>query len=100
MLAYQYEDAVKAKLWKKILANVLNITLESPACEQGPGMGGAMLAMVADGKYGSVQEVCDRFISVASVVAPDPELVKKYENRYQKFKEIYPACKQLFAALQ
>ena len=39
----------RSPLWRRILANVLNITLESPASEQGPGMGGAMLAMVAAG---------------------------------------------------
>ena len=32
----------KSPLWKTILANVLNATLECPASEQGPGMGGAM----------------------------------------------------------
>lgn len=87
----------KSALWKRIMANVLNAELESPECEQGPGMGGAMLAMVAAGAYGSVREVCDKFVHVASVVKPEPELVAKYEKRYQQFKQIYPACKALFA---
>ena len=90
----------KSSLWKRILANVLNVTLECPVSEQGPGMGGAMLAMVACGAYGSVQEVCDRFVQVASTVDPEPELVAKYEMRYQQFKEIYPACRELFRQLQ
>ena len=87
----------KSKLWKRIIANVLNAKLECLESEQGPGMGGAMLAMVACGEYASVQEVCDKFVKVASVVEPEPELVAKYEKRYQQFKAIYPACKQLFA---
>ena len=90
----------KSALWKRIMANVLNVTLECPASEQGPGMGGAMLAMVACGQYASVQEVCDKFVQVASTVEPEPELVAKYELRYQQFKKIYPACKELFAALK
>jgi xylulokinase len=90
----------KSALWKRIMANVLNVTLECPASEQGPGMGGAMLAMVACGAYGSVQEVCDRFVEVASTVVPEPELVAKYEMRYQQFKKIYPACRELFGQLQ
>ena len=36
----------KSPLWKKIVANVLNIELQCLESEQGPGMGGAMLAMV------------------------------------------------------
>jgi xylulokinase len=34
---------------------------------------------------------------VASTVKPEPELVAKYEARYQQFKKIYPALKPLFA---
>ena len=87
----------KSALWKRILANVLNVTLESPVSEQGPGMGGAMLAMVACGEYPSVQAVCDRFVEVESRVEPEPGLVAKYEKRYKQFRKIYPACKGLFA---
>ena len=87
----------KSPLWKKIMANVLNAELECLESEQGPGMGGAMLAMVACGEYASVQEVCDKFVKVASVVEPEAELAAKYEKRYQQFKAIYPACKALFA---
>ena len=36
----------KSPLWRKILANVLNISLDIPQTEEGPGYGGAMLAMV------------------------------------------------------
>ena len=79
------------------IVNVLNIPLEIPVSEQGPGMGAAMLAMVACGEYPSVQAVCDRFVEVASRVEPEPGLVAKYEKRYKQFRKIYPACKGLFA---
>ena len=52
----------KSPLWKKIMANVLNCTLEVPVSEQGPGMGGAMLAMVACGEYESVSECCKKIV--------------------------------------
>ena len=87
----------KSPLWKRIMANVLNIELQCLESEQGPGMGGAMLAMVACGQYASVREVCGRFVKVASTVEPEPELAARYEKRYQQFKKIYPACKALFA---
>ena len=90
----------KSSLWKKMIANILNAELECLESEQGPGMGGAMLAMVACGEYESVQAVCDKFVKVASVVKPEPELVAKYEARYQQFRKIYPAVKQLFPEIQ
>lgn len=89
----------KSPLWKRIMANVLNIPLNSPASEQGPGMGGAMLAMVACGEYATVQDACNAMVSVASTVEPEPELATLYEKRYQQFRQIYPACKNLFAEL-
>ena len=89
----------RSPLWRRILANVLDITLESPASEQGPGMGGAMLAMVAAGAYPDVKTVCEQLVSVASVTEPEPALAEKYEGRYRQFRRIYPACKDLFAAL-
>ena len=90
----------KSPLWKKIFANVLNIELEIPVSEQGPGMGGAMLAMVACGEYPSVKAACDALVSVAATVKPQPELVAKYENRYQQFRKIYPALKPIFPEIQ
>jgi len=89
----------KSPLWRTIFANVLGIPLELVKTEQGPGYGGAMLAMVGCGQYESVQAASDALVEVASTVQPDPVLTEKYEARYQQFRKIYPACKELFAAL-
>ena len=90
----------KSPLWKKIMANVLGVKLESPACEQGPGMGGAMLAMVACGAYESVQAACDAIVKTEAVLEPDAALSARYEAQYQKFKTIYPAVKAIFPVLR
>ena len=90
----------KSTLWKRIFANVLNAQLEVPVSEQVPGMGGAMLAMVACGEYESVKACCNLLCATASTVKPEQELVAKYEACYRKFKKIYPAVKELFPAIQ
>ena len=90
----------KSPLWKRIFANVLNCELEVPVSEQGPGMGGAMLSMVACREYETVSACCEKLCAVASTVKPEPELVTKYEARYQQFKKIYPAVKALFPEIQ
>ena len=89
----------KSPLWRSILANVLGVELELPVSEQGPGMGGAMLAMVACGAYPSVDAVCRDLVQVAETVTPDPALSARYEARYRQFKQIYPALKGVFPAL-
>lgn len=89
----------KSPLWKKIIANVLNISVDVLETEEGPSLGGAMLAAVACGEYASVEQAAAKIVKVVDTVEPDPELAAKYEARYQQFKQIYPACKELFQKL-
>ncbi|MBD5162182.1 MAG: xylulokinase [Oscillibacter sp.] len=90
----------KSPLWKTIAANILGIPLDTLVTEQGPGYGGAMLAMVASGRFPTVQAAADRLVSVAATVEPDPQLTALYEERYRQFRQIYPACKTLFPNLR
>ena len=90
----------KSPLWKKIMANVLNVKLDILESEQGPGMGGAMLAAVACGEYASVEECCDKLVKVVETVEPDPAIAARYEERYQKYRLIYPALKPIFPQIQ
>lgn len=89
----------KSPLWKKIIANVLNLKVDVIESEEGPAMGGAMLAAVACGEYASVEEIANKVVKIIDTVEPEPELVAKYEDRYAQFKEIYPTCKPLFEKL-
>ena len=90
----------KSPLWKKIIANVMNIKVDVPESEEGPGYGGAILAAVACGEYASVAEAAEKLVKVVDTVEPDPELAEKYEARYAQFKQIYPAVKALFPKLK
>ena len=90
----------KSPLWKKIIANVMNIKVDVIESEEGPALGGAMLAAVACGEYATVEEAAAKLVKVIDTVDPDPELAAKYDERYQQFKEIYPACKPLFEIIK
>ncbi len=89
----------KSALWKKILANVLNIRLQSVTTEQGPGLGGAILAMVACGVYQDVPTACAKLVSVSETVEPEPALADAYGEQYRRFRKIYPAMKQMFSEI-
>ncbi len=86
----------KSPLWKKIMANVLGITVEVIESEEGPGYGGAILAAVGCGEYASVEEAADKLVKVVGTVEPDADLTARYEAKYQQFKKIYPTVKCLF----
>lgn len=89
----------KSPLWKKIIANVLNVAVDVAETEEGPSFGGAMLAAVACGEYESVKAAAEKMVKVVETVEPDPELAAKYEARYRQFRQIYPACRGLFDEL-
>lgn len=86
----------KSPLWRKIIANVLNLKLEIIESEEGPALGGAILAAVACGEYASVKEACKAIVKVVDTVEPEDALVAKYEERYQAFKKIYPTVRGLY----
>lgn len=86
----------KSPLWRKILANVLNMEIAIPMAEEGPGFGGAMLAMVGNGKYADVAACADAFVHIKEVIHPDEELVALYEKQYQKYRMLYPALKAFY----
>ncbi len=90
----------KSALWKKIMANVLGIPLDLLKTEQGPGYGGAILAMVGCGEFASVDAACQSLVEVADTVYPDESLTALYETKYNNFKKIYPALKNVFKELE
>jgi xylulokinase len=89
----------KSPLWRKMIANILNISVDVLETEEGPALGGAMLAAVANGEYASVEEAAEKIVRVADTVDPQPELVEKYERQYRKFAQIYPAVKELYSKI-
>lgn len=86
----------KSPLWRQIIAAVMNVKLEIIESEEGPGYGAAILAAVGCGTFESVESACEKLVKVIDTVEPDPVLVQKYEEKYQKFKQLYPIMKGWF----
>ncbi len=94
--SYICGGGAKSKLWRKILSAILNIELQIPNAEEGPGYGSAMLSMVGAGEFNDINECADALLSLKDTVSPEKELVNLYEERYNKFRQIYPAVKELY----
>ncbi len=86
----------KSPLWRKIIANVMNMKVDIIESEEGPGYGAAILAAVGCGVFSSVEEAAKKLVKIVATEEPDPELTAKYEERYQKFRKLYPALKGMF----
>ena len=85
----------KSPLWRKIVANIMNIRLEIQENDEGPALGGAILAAVGCGRFKDVKEAADSIVKVVDTVEPEQELVEKYEQKYQQFIKLYPTVKGL-----
>ena len=84
----------RSALWQRIIANVLNVELSTLKTEQGPAYGAAMLAMVACGEYADVASAAAAIVSKRPSVAPEKGLAAAYDERYKKFRALYPALKK------
>lgn len=86
----------RSALWRKMIANILNLRVERVASEEGPGLGAAMLAAVACGEYASVDEAAGAIVRVTETIEPDPALAAKYQQQYLRFQKLYPSVKDWF----
>lgn len=89
----------KSPVWRQILADVLGLTLEIPAADEGPAYGAALLAAVGAGVFGSVREAAEARVRVQSVVEPDPDHVRRYDEAYAVYRQVYPALRPVFPAI-
>lgn len=85
----------RSPLWRTIFANVLKLELMIPESEEGPGLGAAILAAVACGKYKDLASATKEIVKIKETVPFEPELAAKYAAGYAFFKKLYPAVKGL-----
>ncbi len=81
----------KSPVWRQMVADIMNLPVETIAAEEGPGLGAAMLAAVGCGAYKDTEECARAIVKVTDTIYPNPEAVKKYQTGYEKFKQLYGA---------
>ncbi len=89
----------KSPLWKKIIANVLNVKIDVIESEEGPALGGAMLAAVACKEFDSVEAAADAIVKITDTIEPDKKLVEAYNKKYNVFKQLYPQLKPIYKVI-
>ena len=89
----------KSPLWRKIIADVLDVPVEIPKVDEGAAYGGAILAMVACGAYPSLNDAVAAVTSVKETVLPDKRIAEHYKHRYEVYRKLYPSLKDVFAIM-
>ncbi len=83
----------KNRLWLKIIANVLGIELCIPENQEGASLGAALLAAKGVLSTEEYAELENKVYKTAETVSPIKELTEKYEEKYRKWRKLYPAIK-------
>tara|TARA_R110002124_G_scaffold150164_2_gene316499 strand:- start:750 stop:2207 length:1458 start_codon:yes stop_codon:yes gene_type:complete len=83
----------KSTYWLKLIATVLNVSLDRPkAGEFGAAVGAARLAMMA--KTGARAETIMTTPQIAESISPEPTIIAAYDKAYDTFKATYPIIKK------
>ena len=88
-------------VWLQMLSDVLDLPLHTVGPSEGAPLGAAMLATVGTGEYASAVEVGAEWLTdLASVepVANAPGIRDSYAATYERYRALYPALKDNFAA--
>ena len=87
----------RSPLWRQIQADVYGREVEIVAAEEGAAYGAAILAGCGAGAWASVDEACDKVVSVASRIGANPAATRTMQHAYGTYRKIYPALRQVFA---
>ena len=89
----------KSRLWRQMLADVMNCPVATTVNTEGPALGVAILAGVGAGLYATVQEACRAMIRVNPAQDPIAENVPKYAAVYKVYQKLYTSNRELFKEL-
>ncbi|MEI7437091.1 MAG: FGGY family carbohydrate kinase [bacterium] len=76
--------------WLQIKADIFGVPFVRPRFTEGSLLGAAILAGVATGVFREVEEGVRRFVSRERIFDPDPVRHAFYQERYQKYRTLFP----------
>lgn len=86
----------KGKLWREILASVLNAELVTVNTTEGAAYGAALLAGVGAKNWNDVPSACKTSVKITGSTQPDASQVEAYQKSYSLYQKLYPALKSSF----
>ena len=89
----------KSRLWRQILANVLNVEVVTVNTAEGAAYGAALLAGVGAGAWPDVPAACAATVKLGTSQPLDEREAAIYEQMYAQYRSLYPALRNANAAL-
>ena len=85
----------KSRLWREIIADVLDTELVTVNTTEGAAFGAALLAGVGAGIYNDVISACESTIQITGRTDPG-EAKNVYKDYYPIYQELYPSLTKQF----
>ncbi len=86
----------RSAVWRQILADSGRVPMVTINVDEGPSYGAAILASVAAGMYGNVEEACDAIIHEVARVEPNPKNLAPYDQWFKEYQAAYYALAPSF----
>ncbi len=86
----------KSRLWRQILASVLEAELVTVNTTEGAAYGAALLAGVGAGYWKDVDDACRAAIKLTGKIEPESNKLEQYKKGYEVYQELYPALRNIF----
>jgi autoinducer 2 (AI-2) kinase len=82
--------AAKGTLWPQIIADVLGLPVHVPAVTESSALGAALCAGTGAGLYAGLTDLEGELRKRAATFEPRPAAVATYDERYERWLELYP----------
>jgi xylulokinase len=89
----------RSPLWLQLQADIYGLPVRRTAVDEGPAYGAALLAGVAAGVFEDVGAASARVRLDESVIEPNSERTRRYDELYSTFASLYPALRHAMHAL-
>jgi xylulokinase len=88
--------AARSDLWLQIKADICGLSMVRMKEEETSTLGCALLAAVAVGDYGSVEEAAEAMVSLGRRFVPDRQTKSTYDRLFELYGELYGSLKPVF----
>ena len=85
----------KSPLWLQLKADILGRPIRTLRCPESACLGAALLAGMAAGVYGSLDEAVQQTVVHDREFVPDATLRARYQERFARYETLYPMLRSL-----
>ena len=86
----------KSALWPQIIADIFNLPIHIPACEEASCLGSAMMAAMGLRLFDTPEQAVGRMVRIAKTCYPDETNARIYERTHRLFHKLNEALSQYY----